>query len=342
MSDGRFFRMLSRRNSRAPRAVAALLLCSSVGDSIWLAQRVLERGSSTHHLHQWLMDSFVFHPRMAWFHLDEWIRWRHSCSAFEFVWGSSHRLSGRLLAFRLAWQQLLRKKRQAALLMAGLMIGSAVISSSLIVGILSIKRSRRGRSGLGRNRPPHLRIRRNIRTSERNPSIDCDDLRNADVEGVGDIQSGRVVSASVVTADERANPSVAWFALEHRENVIIGSKAKGLTWFELEKNRFSSAPKVVINKRLRMNLKWRKATNSSVGSFEIRMESNGLNGISASRKSSKWLDKDNLRVRRRPPSLRSCNRSSLATVRGQCHLHRFRLTGSRGTISSGANHRLHW
>ena len=40
----------------------------------------------------------------------------------------------RLLAFRLAWQQLLRKKRQAALLMAGLMIGSAVISSSLIVG----------------------------------------------------------------------------------------------------------------------------------------------------------------------------------------------------------------
>ena len=40
----------------------------------------------------------------------------------------------RLLAFRLAWQQLIRKKRQAALLMAGLMIGSAVISSSLIVG----------------------------------------------------------------------------------------------------------------------------------------------------------------------------------------------------------------
>ncbi|DAC70665.1 MAG TPA: hypothetical protein D7I16_02305, partial [Candidatus Poseidoniales archaeon] len=40
----------------------------------------------------------------------------------------------RLLAFRLALQQLLRKKRQAALLMAGLMIGSAIISSSLIVG----------------------------------------------------------------------------------------------------------------------------------------------------------------------------------------------------------------
>ncbi|MCH2643870.1 MAG: hypothetical protein MKZ54_01020, partial [Candidatus Poseidoniaceae archaeon] len=42
--------------------------------------------------------------------------------------------SRRLLAFRLAWQQLNRKKRQAALLMAGLMIGSAIVASSLIVG----------------------------------------------------------------------------------------------------------------------------------------------------------------------------------------------------------------
>ena len=40
----------------------------------------------------------------------------------------------RLLVFKLAWQQLRRRQRQAALLMAGLMIGSAIISSSLIVG----------------------------------------------------------------------------------------------------------------------------------------------------------------------------------------------------------------
>ena len=44
----------------------------------------------------------------------------------------------RLLAFRLAWQQLIRKKRQAALLMAGLMIGSAVISSSPPASALSL------------------------------------------------------------------------------------------------------------------------------------------------------------------------------------------------------------
>ena len=94
------------------------------------------------------------------------------------------------------------------------------------------------------------------------------DLRNADIEGLGDIQSGRVVSASVVTADERANPSVAWFALEHRENVIIGSKARGLTWFELEEiNRFSTAPKVVINQAFADELEVVKGDELQLGWF---------------------------------------------------------------------------
>ena len=116
----------------------------------------------------------------------------------------------RLLAFRLAWQQLLRKKRQAALLMAGLMIGSAIISSSLIVGD-SLDQTVREEveaawgetdlliSGFDATSGQVVEI----------PQSVVADLRNADLEGLGDIQSGRVVSASVVTADERANPSVA-------------------------------------------------------------------------------------------------------------------------------------
>ena len=155
----------------------------------------------------------------------------------------------RLLAFRLAWQQLIRKKRQAALLMAGLMIGSAVISSSLIVGD-SLDQTVREEveaawgetdlliSGFDATSGQVVEIPQSI----------VADIRNADLEGVGNIQSGRVVSASVVTADERANPSVAWFALEHQESVVIGSKSKGLTWFELEEiNRFSTSPKIVVN-----------------------------------------------------------------------------------------------
>ena len=175
----------------------------------------------------------------------------------------------RLLAFRLAWQQLLRKKRQAALLMAGLMIGSAVISSSLIVGD-SLDQTVREEveaawgetdlliSGFDATSGQVVEIPQSI----------VADLRNADVEGLGDIQSGRVVSASVVTADERANPSVAWFALEHRENVIIGSKAKGLTWFELEEiNRFSTTPKVVINQAFADELEVAKGDELQLGWF---------------------------------------------------------------------------
>ena len=175
----------------------------------------------------------------------------------------------RLLAFRLAWQQLLRKKRQAALLMAGLMIGSAIISSSLIVGD-SLDQTVREEveaawgetdlliSGFDATSGQVVEIPQSI----------VADLRNADLEGLGDIQSGRVVSASVVTADERANPSVAWFALEHKEDVIIGSKARGLTWFELEEiNRFSTTPKVVINQAFADELEVVKGDELQLGWF---------------------------------------------------------------------------
>ena len=40
----------------------------------------------------------------------------------------------RLIVWRLAMQQVFRRKRQTALMMAGLMITSAIITSSLVVG----------------------------------------------------------------------------------------------------------------------------------------------------------------------------------------------------------------
>ena len=155
----------------------------------------------------------------------------------------------RLLAFRLAWQQLIRKKRQAALLMAGLMIGSAIISSSLIVGD-SLDQTVREEveaawgetdvliSGFDTTAGQVSEIPQSIVT----------EIREAELDGVEYVQAGRVLSASVVTSDDRADPSVAWFALEHQDGVLIGSNENGLTWFELEEvNRFSSTPQVVVN-----------------------------------------------------------------------------------------------
>ena len=140
--------------------------------------------------------------------------------------------SRRLLAFRLAWQQLNRKKRQAALLMAGLMIGSAIISSSLIVGD-SLDQTVREEveaawgdtdlliSGFDANAGQVTEI----------PQSVVEDLRSSGIQDLDYIQSGRVLSTSVVTAEGKANPSVAWFALEHQDGERIGSKDKGLTWF---------------------------------------------------------------------------------------------------------------
>jgi len=155
----------------------------------------------------------------------------------------------RLLAFRFAWQQLIRKKRQAALLMAGLMIGSAIISSSLIVGD-SLDQTVREEidaawgdtdlliSGFDANAGQVTEI----------PESIVEDLRSSEIENLDYIQSGRVLSTSVVTAEGKANPSVAWFALEHQDSERIGSKEKGLTWFELEEvNRFATSPQVVVN-----------------------------------------------------------------------------------------------
>ena len=156
----------------------------------------------------------------------------------------------RLLAFRLAWQHLVRKKRQAALLMAGLLIGSAIISSSLIVGD-SLDQTVRKEvdaawgdtdvlvSGFDQTSGQVVEI----------PQSVVDDLRTAGIDELDDVQAGRVVSTSVVTAKGTANPSVAWFALEHRDDVKIGSNENGLTWNELEEiSRFSSTPQIVVNR----------------------------------------------------------------------------------------------
>ena len=157
--------------------------------------------------------------------------------------------SRRLLAFRLAWQQLNRKKRQAALLMAGLMIGSAIISSSLIVGD-SLDQTVREEVDAAWGDTDILisGYDTNVGQITEIPQSIVDDMRNADLEGIDYLQAGRVLSTSAATSEGKANPSVAWFALEHQEDVRIGSNKNGLTWFDLEEvNRFATTPQVVVN-----------------------------------------------------------------------------------------------
>ena len=155
----------------------------------------------------------------------------------------------RLVAFRLAWQQLVRKKRQTALLMAGLMIGSAIISSSLIVGdSLDATVREEVDAAWGDTDVLISGFDPNLGQVTEIPQSLVDELRDANVDEIEYVQAGRVLSTSVVTSQGDSKPSVPWFALEHRNNLRIGSNNDGITWFELEEaNRFSSTPLVAVN-----------------------------------------------------------------------------------------------
>ena len=158
----------------------------------------------------------------------------------------------RLLVFKLAWQQIRRRQRQAALLMAGLMIGSAIISSSLIVGDSLDETVRKEvEAAWGSTDIVISGYDSTIGQVVEIPSTIVEELRNQNVDAIDSIQSGRIISASVETSDGIAEPSVPWFALEHQEDTLIGSTSNGLSWFELEEaSRFSNRSIIVINRAL--------------------------------------------------------------------------------------------
>ena len=175
----------------------------------------------------------------------------------------------RLLVFKLAWQQLRRRQRQAALLMAGLMIGSAIISSSLIVGDSLDETVRKEvEAAWGSTDIEISGYDATIGQIVEIPSSIVEDLRTQDVEAIHSIQAGRLTTASVETAEGIAEPNVPWFALEHQEDALIGSASNGLTWFELEEaSRFSNQSVVVINQALADELEVDEGDEIELGWF---------------------------------------------------------------------------
>lgn len=136
--------------------------------------------------------------------------------------------SRRLLVFRLAMQQVRRKPRQAALMMAGLLVASAIITSSLVVGdsldatvndeveamwgdtdilVYSLDR----RTGLSDDLSENLTLSFG-ETLQSNGLSDSYEL-------------GLETSATLARADGKADPSVSWFAYRGWEGVRINQVA---------------------------------------------------------------------------------------------------------------------
>ena len=146
--------------------------------------------------------AFLLYPRMAQLFGVNSFHWRLMFGMLSLFGIQTIISPRRLVAFRLAWQQLVRKKRQTALLMAGLMIGSAIISSSLIVGD-SLDETVREEvdAAWGETDVLVSGFDPTIgQVSEISQSI-VDQLRDANVEEINYIQAGRVLSASVVTSE---------------------------------------------------------------------------------------------------------------------------------------------
>lgn len=201
-----------------------------------------------------LVDAILSHIALGWFGLGPGTVFVGSAMfGILSLLGVQALLSPRrLLVFKLAWQQLRRRQRQAALLMAGLMIGSAIISSSLIVGDSLDETVRKEiEAAWGSTDIVISGYDSTIGQVVEIPSSIVDELRLQNVDAVDAIQAGRIVSASVETNEGIAEPNVPWFALEHQEDALIGSSSNGLTWFELEEaSRFSNQSIVVINRAL--------------------------------------------------------------------------------------------
>ena len=208
--------------------------------------------------------------------------------------------------------------------MAGLMIGSAIISSSLIVGD-SLDQTVREEVEAAWGDTDVLISGFDATSGQviEMPQSLVSNLRDAGLENIDYVQAGRVVSTSVVTAQELADPSVAWFALEHHDGVRIGSKEQGLTWFELEEvNRFSSSPQIVVNQVFADELEVDVGEEIQlVGMFETRTASNGLRRIFNSSSGSNGRARSTCRYDHAGHVYRSSHRSAMATGGRECDLH---------------------
>ncbi|MDC0557000.1 ABC transporter permease [Candidatus Poseidoniaceae archaeon] len=134
----------------------------------------------------------------------------------------------RLVVFRLSWQQVKRRPRQAALMMAGLLIASSIITSSLVVGdSLDATLSKEVESVYG---DTDLLIYQKDRRTGFSYDMDLNLTtlfgQSLLASGLADQWShGLDTTATLSRADGQAIPSAGWYAYSGWEGVAINQVA---------------------------------------------------------------------------------------------------------------------
>ena len=185
----------------------------------------------------------------------------------------------RLVVWRLAKENIFRRKRQAALLMAGLVIASAIISSSLVVGdsldatIIQEVEGSWGEtditlSGFDMSTGQRVVIDESV-ASNVWEAISVNTGLSTVIEGQ---QQGVITSVSVSSQSGKSLPTVTWAAM----NATIDSEqiwpkiggSSGLRFIDIaEANLVSSTPMIVVNNVLAEELELSRGDEIEVGYY---------------------------------------------------------------------------
>ena len=168
----------------------------------------------------------------------------------------------RLVVWRLATQNIVRRKRQSALLMAGLVIASAIITSSMVVGDsldATVRYEVEGSWGQtdltisGFN----LAIGERVSISETIANQMWEGIqKDSSLRTVVDGQQQGLISSASVSSLEYSLSGVTWLAMNSSIDdgghwPVIGSQSDGIRYSDLrEANQFSNTTYIAINQVL--------------------------------------------------------------------------------------------
>ena len=197
----------------------------------------------------------------------------------------------RLVVWRLAKQNILRRKRQAALLMVGLFIASAIITSSMVVGDsldATVRHEVEGAwgetditiSGFDLSVGQRVTLSESLANDMWNGIQD-----NSEMQSVIEGQQQGLVASTSVASDDASLTGVTWMAMNSTIDAEalwpnIGSKSQGIRYADLyEANLFATQKYVAVNEVLADELEVSVGDELEIGWYvsqdnkRIRLES---------------------------------------------------------------------
>ena len=226
-----------------------------------------------------VVDSIIAYWLFNWFGISGATLWIGSLciGIISHVLAQPLLVSERLVVWRLAKENILRRKRQAALLMAGLVIASAIITSSLVVGdsldatIIQEVEGSWGEtditlSGFDLSTGERVVISESI-ANKVWQDINIDATLSKQVNGQ---QQGIISGVSIAASSGKSLPAVTWAAMNSTiDNEQIWPKlggSSGIRFIDLaEVNLISTKPNIAVNQVLAEELELTEGDEVEIG-----------------------------------------------------------------------------